>query len=140
MTMAETEDDMQRLNALFDQARSEKSEIPEGLRARILADASLCRQQQQVQNRQNVAPAPVRAALAGVFDRSLNAARQFLRAVGGWPAMGGMVAATVAGVWIGLAPPEFVPDPVDLVQVATTAAAMPFENYDLALLLDEEME
>lgn len=31
--------------------------------------------------------------------------RGLLALLGGWPALGGMVAATVAGFWVGLAPP-----------------------------------
>jgi hypothetical protein len=31
-------------------------------------------------------------------------------AVGGWPALSGLAAATVAGVWVGVAPPTSVED------------------------------
>ncbi|UOA26571.1 hypothetical protein DSM107133_01273 [Pseudosulfitobacter sp. DSM 107133] len=31
-------------------------------------------------------------------------------ALGGWQAMGGLVAATCAGFWIGVSPPQYLPD------------------------------
>ncbi len=34
--------------------------------------------------------------------------RQFFDGIGGWPALAGMVTATVAGVWIGVSPPDIV--------------------------------
>ncbi|MWD30223.1 hypothetical protein E0K89_022405, partial [Aquicoccus sp. SCR17] len=35
-----------------------------------------------------------------------------LRGLGGWPALGGLTAATLAGVWLGVSPPQGVSDPV----------------------------
>ena len=35
--------------------------------------------------------------------------------LGGWAGLGGLAAASAAGVWIGLAPPEFLPDPAGMV-------------------------
>ncbi len=54
--------------------------------------------------------------------------------------MGGMAAACAAGLWIGLAPPDFVPDPVTFAKGAVETEVLPYESYDLAMLLDEETE
>lgn len=35
---------------------------------------------------------------------------RLMRALGGWPAMGGLTAATCVGFWIGVAPPAALPD------------------------------
>ncbi len=56
-------------------------------------------------------PAPVSADLVA---RVLQGARPtsiwhgLLDVIGGWPAMGGMIAAGVAGLWIGVAPPSVI--------------------------------
>ncbi|WP_425043648.1 hypothetical protein [Primorskyibacter sp. S87] len=93
------------LDAVLAAARQETEPLPSGLQARILADA-----------------ATVQAEL---FDRSggkgrgqdnqLSPLQQLAAALGGWPAMGGLATAGAAGLWVGLAPPAFVPDPVDMV-------------------------
>lgn len=45
---------------------------------------------------------PVGSAIAATGWRGV------LDLIGGWPAMGGLVAAGVAGLWIGIAPPELL--------------------------------
>ncbi|MDE4133811.1 hypothetical protein PXK00_11870 [Phaeobacter sp. QD34_3] len=134
--MAETEDDLKRLDSLFDDARQARPAMPEALTARILADAASCQADHRatLQAQANGTP-PDRLA-----DVAFGLWQQFRRAVGGWPAMGGMVAATAAGLWIGLAPPSFLPDPVALVQGTSESTNLPYENYDLAMLLDEETQ
>ena len=54
--------------------------------------------------------------------------------------MGGMAAACGAGLWLGLAPPAFLPDPVDFVQGTVSSTDLPYDSYDLAMLLGEETE
>ena len=71
-------------------------EVPEAgpdLLARVLGDA-------EAEQARRAVPAMTRGAGArpGLFAT-------FLRAIGGWPAMGGLAAATFAGVWIGVAQP-----------------------------------
>lgn len=56
--------------------------------ARVMADAARAMPRQAVP----AAPQPGRFA-------------SWLQALGGWPTMGGLVAAGVAGLWIGVAPP-----------------------------------
>ncbi len=77
---------------LFAQARNAKVTPPDDLMARILAEA------ETVQAGFTHAPQASRPTLwATVLD-----------AIGGWPAVGGLAAATVAGVWIGIAPPASI--------------------------------
>lgn len=38
--------------------------------------------------------------------------RDVLALLGGWPAVGGVVAAGVAGLWIGVAPPQLIDEAV----------------------------
>jgi hypothetical protein len=96
--------------------------LPSGLSDRILADAMT------VQG-QHLAPLQVRPAPeSGML-------RQILNALGGWPAMGGLLAACAAGVWIGMAAPALDPslfgngtDDVDFT-----------DGYNLSLMLSEDI-
>lgn len=63
--------------------------------------------------------------------------QQFLRVLGGWPAMGGLAAACAAGVWIGVAPPDFLPDPVGLMVQGDTDVNL-LDSYALSSVLPEE--
>jgi len=54
--------------------------------------------------------------------------------------MGGMVAACGAGLWIGLVPPDFLPDPVEILTTPSQTEALPYESYDLTALLDEDTQ
>ncbi|MEL6683033.1 MAG: hypothetical protein AAFQ09_10370 [Pseudomonadota bacterium] len=67
------------------------------------------------------APTPSDALLARVIDDALppphKAPRQtwdfitpLFDVIGGWPSAGGLVAATLAGLWLGIAPPAAVQD------------------------------
>ncbi len=53
--------------------------------------------------------------------------------LGGWSGMGGLVAATAAGVWIGMAPPSAVLDAADLF----SSGALETEFYGSFLELSE---
>ena len=98
------------LERLFEAARATPPEVPQGLMARILADA---------QNQQ-----PMRGGW-----------RAWLGAMGGMPALGGLVTATCVGVWIGVAPPEQLPDLGGLVLgLETTSDA---ETYGLGWDIEE---
>lgn len=74
------------LDAMFDSARADPPAVSQALMARVLADA------QAAQPR-------ARRDLAGWLSR-----------IGGLPALGGFVTATCVGIWIGVAPPETLPD------------------------------
>jgi hypothetical protein len=94
MRMTEPDKDDIALDAYFAAARSEKSAPGDVLMARILADAA------QAQGRPATpAGAPTPASVSTGW-------RSVLAAIGGWPAMGGMVMATMAGLWIGISPPS----------------------------------
>ena len=92
MTMTNPNDDM--LDDLFAQAREADVKPSDALMARVLADADDV--QGAMQPEQTV-------ATSGLWARILDA-------LGGWPAVSGLAAATVAGVWIGVAPPSSVQD------------------------------
>ena len=91
MTM--TNDD-KMLDAAFDAARVPDVPAAEGLLDRIMMDADAVLAQGT--------PAAPRA------KASLGAA--FLDMIGGWPSLSGLAAATVAGVWIGVSPPDALGD------------------------------
>ena len=90
------------LEQMFAAARVQRDALPETLGARMLADAALVQAERQAE-----APAPA-AARPGIWA-------QLRAGLGGWTGMSGLATACAAGVWIGLAPPDFLPDPVGLV-------------------------
>ncbi|MGR3760203.1 hypothetical protein ACUXV3_08720 [Roseobacteraceae bacterium NS-SX3] len=122
--MADTDKSLQDLEDLFADVRAQPAELPPGLARAILADAEALQPG-------TAAPEPARRPLRW---------RQFLRAVGGWPGMGGLAAASAAGLWVGLYPPAFLPDPVELAGFAAGSAELPYESYDLAMMLAEEAQ
>jgi hypothetical protein len=75
--------DDQALEGLFDAARANPAEVPDDLMARIMQDA------------QDLQPKPIGTGWRG-----------WLNAIGGLPAMGGLVTATCVGFWIGVAAPD----------------------------------
>jgi hypothetical protein len=83
MTMTERD-----LDDLFAVVRAETVAPSEALLARIMADANAVADARVM---------PVQAASG--FWPTMRAS------VGGWPVLGGMAAATLAGVWIGFSPP-----------------------------------
>ncbi|WP_224825847.1 hypothetical protein [Cognatishimia sp. MH4019] len=85
-----TTDQNDPLEGFFEAARDDAPQPSDILQARILADAD--------------------AALAANAPpvRRRNRLRDVLQGLGGWPAMAGLVTATMAGVWIGISPPEMV--------------------------------
>jgi len=84
------------LEAAFDAARNAPPQMPIGLSARILADAEA-----------NLPPAPL--------------LQRLMAAIGGTASLGGLVTATMVGLWIGVAPPNGVGDPLELVGLRGTA-------------------
>jgi hypothetical protein len=75
------------LEALFQRARSAPPPVPAALMARVLADA------------QAAQPAPAQ----GIW-------RVLWHSIGRSAGLGGLATATLVGVWIGVAPPERIPD------------------------------
>ena len=78
------------LEDFFEAARNDAPQLGDAVQARILADADAVLATGQ-------APVKRRSRLLVLWD-----------GLGGWPAMAGLVTATVAGVWIGISPPEMV--------------------------------
>lgn len=89
MTKAEHDDD-RALEALFARARSHPPEMPEQLLARVLDDA------------RHLQPTRASSLLGGWW-----------RMLGGLPGLGGLVTATCVGFWLGVAPPDGMPDLAD---------------------------
>ncbi|MEM0947746.1 MAG: hypothetical protein AAGK37_10095 [Pseudomonadota bacterium] len=89
------------LDDFFDAARDAPRRMPDSLLMRIAADAE-----------REVSPPSKRSRhRMGV-----------LALLGGWPALGGLATATLAGVWIGVANPLGV-DPLGLVGAGDVASA-----------------
>lgn len=124
--MADTDKALQELEDLFAAARSRRPGVPAQLNAAILADAA----REQAGFR---AARPERAVRQPLW-------RQLIEAVGGWPAMGALAAASAAGLWIGIAPPSFVPDPVALAGYENSSTAFADDSYDMALMLSEDLQ
>lgn len=90
MTGTDMQRDEERLEALFAAARANPPAPSEALMARVLADAEVER------------PRDRRALPAA--RRALAPRRAgWLGALGGWRGLGGLVTATVAGLWVGYA-------------------------------------
>lgn len=100
---------MDRLDALLREARGAQTPVPAHVTAAVLDDAQ--RLQPAVSGwRHNPRTAWI-AKMRGAF--------------GGWRAMGGLVAATCAGFWIGISPPAALEDAEALI-----FGAPPTEYYD----------
>jgi len=93
--MADKHEDFDDLERLFEQGRREAGQLPEELSRRIMADAMRVQAGFSTPTQAVAEPGPW---------------AQFVAALGGWPAMGGLATACAAGVWIGLAAPSFLPD------------------------------
>lgn len=84
------------LDAVFALARESNPEPSATLLKSIMADAD-----QLASGREQAAAEVARSPGTGVLASLLNA-------IGGWPALGGLATATVAGIWIGYASPATV--------------------------------
>lgn len=89
--MADHNRDDEMVDALFADIRAGADPVPgDGLLSRIMADAA-AEQPHRVRE--------VSQPRAGILT-------QLKEAIGGWPAFAGMATATVAGIWIGINPPD----------------------------------
>ena len=116
--MTDADKELIDLDAFFDVARGETVELPDGLTDRIMADAV------QVQEGWRT---PTPTGRPGVL-------RQLYDMLGGWPALGGLVTACAAGVWIGFSPPSILPDPAQYVMADSDY----FDDDSLANAMAEE--
>jgi len=82
------------LEAYFAAARATAPEPSGDLLARIMGDAEA-----ELAARARPAAAPARLPRRSLWQA-------FASAIGGWPALAGMVTATVTGAWIGFASPD----------------------------------
>ena len=112
------------LDALFAQARVTPPSPSDDLQARIVADALAV---QAAFAEPVAAPAPERA---GIFQR-------FAAVFGGWPALGGMATACVLGIWIGAAPPAFLPDAAQYLDAGAQEVDV-FDSYEMAIAWSED--
>lgn len=105
------------LDAFF-AAASDEPPMPSGdLMARIEAQALA-----------EMPRAGLRVAEPGIWT-------QLLQALGGWPAMAGLAAACVAGVWIGAVSPEGLSSVLSTTEAALDGIGLdPVSGFDLALL------
>lgn len=85
--MTKSDDDF--LDDLFDMAQAHVPDVPDHLMAQVLHDAQAVRQAQDT--------VPAASLFAGFFDM-----------IGGWPSVGGLAVAGVAGLWLGISPPAAV--------------------------------
>ncbi|WP_333712461.1 hypothetical protein [Yoonia sp.] len=108
------------LEDLFARAQGDRATPQDDLVARVLADADAVQA--------GLATQTARPAPPGLWSR-------MLVALGGWPAVSGLAAATVAGVWIGVAPPAPVADVT--ADILGTTVAVPLVPYDLGLSAGE---
>jgi len=92
--MSRTDQDETGLDSFFEAARRHRAEPGAEFRERLLADAL--------------------GAQPSILPGSVRTRRHrrpgWLVALGGWPALTGLVTATVAGVWIGIVQPVAVGD------------------------------
>lgn len=94
-----TEPDTFDLETAFEAARAAPPVMPDGLAARIVADAE------------------AELPRAPLWTRIMSA-------VGGPAGLGGLVTATVVGFWIGVAPPDTMFDPLALIGVEASVDAL----------------
>ena len=127
--------EMDHLEDLFAAARSEPPQLPQALQATMLADA------QHVQQERARALAEDRVPERERSQRGMQRLwQQFTSAVGGWPALGGLAAASLSGLWIGLAPPSFLPDPVEsLASYSSGSQLLSDLDYDVSFLVSDEV-
>ncbi len=105
------------LDELFAQARAADVVPSDDLMARVLAEAALV---QSETVRVDVRPPAVRR-LTWLHDL-----------IGGWPAWGGVVAAGLTGLWVGVAPPASV-EGFAATLIGTTQAVTFLPETDLTL-------
>lgn len=114
--MSMTDDDRRQgaaLEPFFAAARAAAPAPTPALMARVLEAAG-------AEQARIAAPAPAPAPRVGLWVR-------IARGLGGWPALSGLAAAGLAGVWIGLALPEAVIDSEGADYVVDVAPVYAFE-------------
>jgi hypothetical protein len=110
------------LDNLFDAARRDVPELDSDVRMRMAEDAI--------------------EAFAAATTPKIRAGFDLRTLLGGWRGLGGLATAAIAGVWIGIAPPDNLPDPIDLFDQAFSDTYDDFDPIfglgDLQHLVTEE--
>ncbi len=115
-------DDKDNLDLLFAQARQDRHELPDDLAVRILTDAE-----------------SVRLGRLKPDEPKTNSLwARLLAGFGGWQGMGGLVAASMAGVWIGFSAPAFLPDPANYIYAQDVSFVVADLSLDTSFLEDAE--
>lgn len=109
------------LGEIFAAMRAESAPVPDRLERRVLADAMR-----------------VQAGFANAGTAGSGRWHDLYAILGGWRGLGGLVTACAAGVWIGLSPPSFLPDPVSLVAPAASESLGLFGEDELSEFLTED--
>ena len=102
------------LNDLFDSIKVQKPLPSDDLMARVLADADALQPEPQVIS--NPRSSQPRASL---WDM-----------IGGWPALTGVAAAGVAGLWLGIAPPTSIDQWTASILGNTTSVSFLLDDTD----------
>lgn len=111
------------LDDLFAKARSAESSVPDDLTARLLSDAYEVQDSFVVPNLPAESEVGFRAQMRSIF--------------GGWPTWGGLVAASLVGVWIGVAPPSFATGSETLWAIASEDLDV-FDGFGLDTVFEED--
>lgn len=90
-----TADKDHELNAAFAQMRAQNVPASDALLDRVMMDAD--------------AVLALQKAPKAASDPT-GWAKGFMQMIGGWPSLGGLVAAGLAGFWLGIAPPQMLRD------------------------------
>ena len=115
-----TDRDRDELARVFAQARGAPVTVRETVMACVLTDAA------------RVQP----AVMATRAARRRRGAASWLRdLVGGWPALGGVMAAGLTGLWLGIAPPSGV-ESLTASLIGTTQIVIFLPDADLSLFED----
>ncbi len=114
--------DKDDLAALFEAAKAAPPAPSSDFMARVLSDAEAM-QPAALGGMRTPAPTPKRGAftelLSGLSD-----------AIGGWPGFAGLASAAVAGVWIGISPPDGLIDPISSVLGTDTSSLSEALDYN----------
>ncbi len=115
---------MTALDAHFAAARTAAPTPSDDLFARVLGDAEAV----QAEMASALVTRPAR----------VNPLAQLFRVLGGWPAMGGLTTAAVAGLWLGVSPPVVLQEWSDGYLGPDATAYLIDTSADVALGLVEE--
>lgn len=123
-------DDAPELGAFFAAAKVRTPEPGTALFARVMADA------EAVQAGFALAPVATSPALGSTVRARLAVIWQ---ALGGWPSVAGLSAATVAGLWIGIAPPAALGTVAPILKGGAATFVIDAEPVTAFLLPEEAM-